>query len=649
MLIDHEKIQAAKEKLGDRNFDYIMEFLGIEDFDAARQRCCCPLHQEDTPSFIYNPKELNCHCFGCNANVDILDAYMKGRNASFVEAVQKLFEITGTTYSFGEVGVKTKRQYKYPHEEKCENKDKVYEYLAKRKISKETADYLDIRQDQHGNIVFNYYDLNDVLVMVKYRPARIVKKGENKNWCQPGADTSPLLYNMCRINPSQPLVIASGELDCASLIEAGVQNAVSIPLGDGNLAWIEECWDFLEQFKEIIIVPDNDPSGIKYCKNVVPRLGSWRCKVASCPSFYEDPEGKKHNIKDINETLYWMGEEAVVDMIANAADSPIPSLVDFSDIEEKDLSNIDGVNTGLIDLDRELMRLFYGSFNILSGTPGSGKTSWLYQLVCNATDNDIGVWLFSRELPDHMTKNWIDFLFAGPRNVNEYEASNGSKYYRVKPTAIKLINERYRGLLHLYRDECSNAVEDIQTSMIDSARKYGSKLFIIDNLMTVDLHANDSNKWDKQTEFVNWLISFSAKFDVCVVLVCHPKKLQLGQADMDMYDVAGTSNLLNLAHRGFALRRIPKKEKVGIPNKSGNGWATPPYPFDVKLTIMKDRFRGRIGYELGMYYDMKSRRFFTSPQEYDHQYTWDTMQYTDQIEYPAADDTEVYGEMKKEA
>ena len=649
MLIDHGKIQAAKEKLGDRNFDYIMEFLGIEDFDATRQRCCCPLHQEDTPSFIYNPKELNCHCFGCNANVDILDAYMKGRNASFVEAVQKLFEITGTTYSFGEVGVKTKRQYKYPHEEKCENKDKVYEYLAKRKISKETADYLDIRQDQHGNIVFNYYDLNDVLVMVKYRPARIVKKGENKNWCQPGADTSPLLYNMCRINPSQPLVIASGELDCASLIEAGVQNAVSIPLGDGNLAWIEECWDFLEQFKEIIIVPDNDPSGIKYCKNVVPRLGSWRCKVASCPSFYEDPEGKKHNIKDINETLYWMGKEAVVDMIANAADSPIPSLVDFSDIEEKDLSNIDGVNTGLIDLDRELMRLFYGSFNILSGTPGSGKTSWLYQLVCNATDNDIGVWLFSRELPDHMTKNWIDFLFAGPRNVNEYEASNGSKYYRVKPTSIKLMNERYRGLLHLYRDECSNAVEDIQTSMIDSARKYGSKLFIIDNLMTVDLHANDSNKWDKQTEFVNWLISFSAKFDVCVVLVCHPKKLQLGQADMDMYDVAGTSNLLNLAHRGFALRRIPKKEKVGIPNKSGNGWATPPYPFDVKLTIMKDRFRGRIGYELGMYYDMKSRRFFTSPQEYDHQYTWDTMQYTDQIEYPAADDTEVYGEIKKEA
>lgn len=648
MLIDHEKIQAAKEKLSDRNFDYIMEFLGIEDFDAARQRCCCPLHQEDTPSFIYNPKELNCHCFGCNANVDILDAYMKGRNASFVEAVQKLFEITGTTYSFGEVGVKTKRQYKYPHEEKCENKDKVYEYLAKRKISKETADYLDIRQDQHGNIVFNYYDLNDVLVMVKYRPARIVKKGENKNWCQPGADTSPLLYNMCRINPSQPLVIASGELDCASLIEAGVQNAVSIPLGDGNLAWIEECWDFLEQFKEIIIVPDNDPSGIKYCKNVVPRLGSWRCKVASCPSFYEDPEGKKHNIKDINETLYWMGKEAVVDMIANAADSPIPSLVDFSDIEEKDLSNIDGVNTGLIDLDRELMRLFYGSFNILSGTPGSGKTSWLYQLVCNATDNDIGVWLFSRELPDHMTKNWIDFLFAGPRNVNEYEASNGSKYYRVKPTAIKLMNERYRGLLHLYRDECSNAVEDIQTSMIDSARKYGSKLFIIDNLMTVDLHANDSNKWDKQTEFVNWLISFSAKFDVCVVLVCHPKKLQLGQADMDMYDVAGTSNLLNLAHRGFALRRIPKKEKAGIPNKNGNGWATPPYPFDVKLTIMKDRFRGRIGYELGMYYDMKSRRFFTNLQEYDHQYTWDTTQYTDQIEYPVADDTEVYGEIKKE-
>ena len=649
MLIDHKKILAAKEQLGDRNFDCIMEFLGIDDFDAARQRCCCPLHSENTPSFIYNPKELNCHCFGCNANVDILDAYMKGHNATFAEAVQKLFELTGTTYSFGEIGVKTKRQYRYPKPVECANKDKVYAYLAKRCISPATADYLDIRQDSQGNLAFNYYDLNDVLVMVKYRPSRKVQKGENKNWCQKDADTTPILYNMHRINPGQPLVITSGELDCATLIECGVLNAVSIPLGDGNMAWIEECWDFLEQFKEIIIVPDNDSSGQKYCQNVVPRLGSWRCKIASCPPYCVAPDESKHPIKDLNETLFYLGKDAVINVIANAADSPIPSLVDFADVEDKDLSNMDGVTTGLKDLDREVMKLFYGSFNILSGTPGSGKTSWLYQVVCNAIDENVGTWLFSRELPDHMTKNWVNFLLSGPRNVNEYVNSSGNTYYKVKPQAVKEINERYRGLLHLYRDEYSNAVEDIQASMVDSARKYGAKLFVVDNLMTVDLHANESNKWDKQTEFVNWLISFAAKYEVCVLLVCHPKKLQFGQSDLGMYDIAGTSNLTNLAHRTFGLKRTSKKDKEGVPKRSGDGWLVPPYPYDVKLTILKDRFRGRLGYEMGMYYDVKSRRFFTCPEEYDRKYSWDQNEYTEPIEYPVPDESEVYGEIKKEA
>ncbi|MPM14175.1 DNA primase [bioreactor metagenome] len=617
-----------------------MEFLGVEDFDEHRKRSCCPFHSESTPSFIYDAKRYACHCFGaCGTDTDIVDAYMRGQNKSFVEAVQKLFELTDTVYSFGEHGVKTRREYRYPKPVECESKEVIYKYLGLRCISNETADYLDLRQDEHGNIAFNYYDLNDVLVMVKYRPShRIEKKsGEAKNWCQKDADTTPILFNINRINPERPLVIASGELDCAALIESGVQNSVSIPLGDGNLAWIEECWSFLEQFKEIIIVPDNDESGAKYCKTVLPRLGSWRCKVAHCPEKFELPSGNTVRIKDVNETLVRCGKDAVVNMIANATDSPIPSVIDFSDVEEKDLSSMDGIETGIIGLDKEIMRLFYGSLQILSGIPGSGKTSWLYQVICNALDQGVGAWLFSRELPEYMTVNWMNYLFAGPRNVNQYVSSNGATYYKVKPEAKKLISEYYRGSCHIYRDGYSNAVEEIQSSMEDSARKFGTKLFVIDNLMTVDLHADDSNKFDKQTEFVNWLIQFSSKFDVCTILVAHPRKLQYGQDNMDMYDVAGTSNLVNLAHRGFGLKRVTPKEREGVRNRKGDGWEKPPCKYNVRLTVLKDRFRGRANLELGMYYDVPSRRFFSSPEEYDHQYKWDTNTYTDTLEYPVED------------
>ena len=561
-----------------------------------------------------------------------------------MQAVQKLFELAGVAYGFGELGVRTKRSYNYPKPEQNEVKDAVYAYLAKRKISKETVDYLDIRQDSKGNIAFNYYDLNDTLTMVKYRPTRKIAHGENKNWCQQGADTTPILFNMNRINVDQPLLITSGELDCAAAVEAGFINAVSIPLGDGNTHWIPECQDWLEQFKEIIIAHDNDESGLKFVKEVVPRLGSWRCKIVNIPEYYEDEEGKKHSVKDINEMLYFFGKDKVLEAIVNAQDSPVPSLVDFADVEDVDLTDIDGIRFGIDALDKELMRLFYGSFTIISGTPGSGKTSFLYQLICQALDQEKNCWVYSKELPAWMSRNWLMYLLAGRRHLVEYVSPEGATYYRVKPEAKKKISDFYRGKLMLYKDDWSNDVKSIQDSMIDSVRKYGSKLFLLDNMTTIDLGANDDNKWQKQTELVNWLIQFSMKYNVCTILVCHPRKMQDLTENVGLYELSGTANLINLAHRAISLRRIGKKEKAGIPNAKGDGWVKPPCPYDVVVSVQKDRLRGRANLECGLYYDVPSRRFFTKPEEFEHNYAWDTTEYIDHVPYPVVDtEEEIFG------
>lgn len=533
-----------------------MDGFGVKDFDSVHKRCCCPIHAENTPSFIFSPKTNSCHCFGaCGRNYDVIDAFMH-QGLTYMQAVQKLFELAGVAYGFGELGVRTKRSYNYPKPEQNEVKDAVYAYLAKRKISKETVDYLDIRQDSKGNIAFNYYDLNDTLTMVKYRPTRKIAHGENKNWCQQGADTTPILFNMNRINVDQPLLITSGELDCAAAVEAGFINAVSIPLGDGNTHWIPECQDWLEQFKEIIIAHDNDESGLKFVKEVVPRLGSWRCKIVNIPEYYEDEEGKKHSVKDINEMLYFFGKDKVLEAIVNAQDSPVPSLVDFADVEDVDLTDIDGIRFGIDALDKELMRLFYGSFTIISGTPGSGKTSFLYQLICQALDQEKNCWVYSKELPAWMSRNWLMYLLAGRRHLVEYVSPEGATYYRVKPEAKKKISDFYRGKLMLYKDDWSNDVKSIQDSMIDSVRKYGSKLFLLDNMTTIDLGANDDNKWQKQTELVNWLIQFSMKYNVCTILVCHPRKMQDLTENVGLYELSGTANLINLAHRAISQSNI---------------------------------------------------------------------------------------------
>ena len=101
------------------------------------------------------------------------------------------------SYDFTERGVLTQgKSYRYPKPSYAPNKDIVYDYWAKRKISKETIDYLDIQQDTRGNTLFQYYDLNDVLVSVKVRLSRAFdpKRDHSKIWHLPDADKTEVLY-----------------------------------------------------------------------------------------------------------------------------------------------------------------------------------------------------------------------------------------------------------------------------------------------------------------------------------------------------------------------------------------------------------------------------------------------------------------------
>ncbi len=646
MIVSKDKVAEAKAKLGDRNAEIIAEELNLINYDTKNRKACCPYHNENTPSFIYNSKNYNFHCFGCHKNVDIIDVFME-KGSTYIEAVEKLFDLAGISYSFGEKNIKTKYSYKYPTPVECENKDKVYEYFMLRKISPATVDYCDVRQDEQGNVVFNYYDSNDVLTMVKYRPSRKITKGENKTWCQKGADTTPLLFNMNRINTSKPLLITEGEPDAMAAIESGYTNTVSVPLGAGNFHWIEECWDWLEQFDSIIICSDNDEAGIKMQKEVVYRLGSWRCKIVNIPLFYEQADKQKVRVKDLNEVLYYLGKENVIEIIVNAADTPVDSVFDYSDIKNIDLDNIDGINTGFKDLDRKLMKLFYGSFNIVTGINGSGKSSFLSQLVCQSLEQNKNVWMYSGELPNFQSKNWINYILAGQRNLVEKNV-NDTPFWKVTEQAQIQMNKYYQGKLYIYKDGYSHKVSDLIQSMVDSIRKYGAKLIIIDNLTSVNLECNENNKYSKQEEFIVQCIDVAKKYNVAVVLVCHPHKIETMRRLTKM-DVQGISAIIDLAHRIISLYRVSKDDKKGVPKKNGKGWVKEPIKYDVLVDILKDRMLGYEGNSVGLFYDRPSRRFFTTEVDLDYKYSWDNKQYSTQLPFPpkqlySKQDEEVFGE-----
>lgn len=640
MLVEAELIEQAKERLGDSNFEFIMKFLGVEDYDEVHMKCCCPVHDEKTPSMVYDRKRFRCHCFGCGATFDFVDAYTKGTGGTFLEAAEVLFKEAEVQYVFGERGIKTKREYRYPKEESKDNDmTPVYTYLESRGISRTAAEYADIRADRFGNIVFNYYDFNDVLTNVKYRPSHKVEKGsgENKMWAQKDADTTPLLFCANKANYSQPLLITEGEMDTLAAFTAGYQNAVSVPFGCQNFTWVDENWAFLEKFNMIIICSDNDEPGLKMRHELIARLGTWRTKYVDIPAEMVNAKtGNTVRVKDLNEVLYYGGAEEAMNLILNAREAPLESVTDISDIGDVELEDLEGLTTGITELDKVLMKLFFGTLTVISGQPGAGKSSFLTQLMIQALEEDYPVWMFSRENPAWMQRLWVNHILAGRRGLVRRLKNDGTEYYHVRPEVKEAISNRYRGLWYLHNDEASNKLEDIMQTMTDMVRRRGVKVLILDNLMTIDLECNEANLLQKQTECITRLVKFAITYDVAVILVAHPRKLAPG-TQFGLQDVAGNSTIGNLCHRMLALRRVTEAEKQGRVNRWTGEYDESPNKFDVEITVVKDRLSGRVGKTVGMYYDAPSRRFFSNPEEYVRQYSYDRNTYTDQLEYPIKD------------
>ena len=360
-------------------------------------------------------------------------------------------------------------------------------------------------------------------------------------------------------------------------------------------------------------------------KECIYRLGTWRTKYISTPEFFEKENGKRVLLKDINDCLQVGGKEFVMNLISEAKDVPVKSVVDYSEIEELDISQMDGVKTGIKPLDDELLKIFYGTLTVLSGRPGSGKTSIIDQTIARTIDDGSPVFLFSKEMPERMSANWFNTIIAGRRNMVERTSRDNRKYYIVPQAIQKKMQAHYNKKLFIYRDDEPNDVDSVLKSAEECVRKFGCKLIVLDNLMMIDLNCSESDKNTAQTNLINALIKFAAKFNVAVVLIAHPRKTQDTNSDIEMYDISGTSNIINLAMRSIGLRRVSKKEK----NDPKSKW----HNYDVVLTVIKDRLLGKADFQMGLWYDLTSRRFYTDYDEYDAKFAWDDNVYTDRLPY----------------
>lgn len=110
--------------------------------------CCCPFHEEKTPSCKINDDLGSFYCFGCGAKGDIFNIYTDLYNYNFVDAVKELSQQAGVNINFDTME-KSKQENKITEilkltcmwfQENLNNSEEgiCNKYLEKRKLSKET-------------------------------------------------------------------------------------------------------------------------------------------------------------------------------------------------------------------------------------------------------------------------------------------------------------------------------------------------------------------------------------------------------------------------------------------------------------------------------------------------------------------------------
>jgi twinkle protein len=609
-VIDKNLIEDAKKALGAKAADIIATGLNIGKWNSSKLKGLCPFHNEKTPSFVWNEKSNSFKCFGCGQTYDIIDYYTQAEGFNFIEALEALFYEAGINYDFeSEKARNRKREYRFPKEESNEDLSAIEKYLKVRCISKKTIDYAGVKQDSKGNIAFEYKDQYGQLLLVKYRPSRKIKKSENKTWCQKDADTTPILYGMELINPSKPLLICEGEIDRLAAIEAGFKNTASVPFGANNYHWIEYNWDWLEQFEKIIIWSDNDEAGEKMRKEVVPRLGEYRCYYVKSP------------YKDINIHLYKKGPVSVLKAIENAKEVPISHVIDMADVEDFDIHKAEKISSGLNGLDRWIHGYVLGTVDVITGINGSGKSTFVDQVcVCEPLEQGYKTFIFSGELTKPQLRSWIEYPMAGPDVIQVIDnGPNAPKSHRISKQIKNIMREWYKGKIFIYDNDLDYRATSILKKMEELARKHGVKNFVLDNLMMIDLECNEYEKYTKQKYFMIELIRFARKYNSVVHLVAHPRKTERIQR-LTKLDVAGSGDITNLAHYVTAIHRVTPKEKEDI-YKNGK-LVQEGCLYDCIIDLFKNRPIGYQDKSVGVYFDIKSKRFYGDSDTPNKQYSW---------------------------
>lgn len=429
----------------------------------------------------------------------------------------------------------TKKTYKRPDAPKVVKElAPIYKYFAKRKISQKTVDLYGVSFNDKKEIVFPYYKYGE-LVNVKYR----TNLGNGKKKFRQEKDTEKTLYGMDLVKDTDTLIWVEGEMDVLALAEQGIFS-VSIPQGasENKLECIENCFDFIQQFKTHIIAVDNDVPGDKLKESLLSRIGKEKCKVVNWKQY-----------KDADEAL--IGGENLKTFIDSAEDIAPDGILTFYDCFDEIYKynfekDSDYFETGWTKFDN-LVKIRTGYMMIVSGYPSRGKSTFVDNLLMN---------LSKRYGLKHLIASF-ESVIAGHYNSLLEMYSEVAIYRYMREHDNNIFGEPFEFIAdHFYRFDIDRlwTVDEIIERTELAVRKYGVKTLVIDPYNRLN-NKIVNNREDLYIGSILSKLSMLAKrLNILVIFIAHPKKPD-GEKMPNMYSISGSGDWYNMADYGIIVHR----------------------------------------------------------------------------------------------
>ena len=446
--------------------------------------------------------------------------------------------------------------------------DRHLEWIERRGISAELAVQLGLFTKTEGgrNWLAVPYREDGKAVNHKYRMT-----SEKDHRMDPGAPL--ILWNLDCLNEKpadMPLVITEGEWDALAVMTAGWAWVVSVPNGSSARKDMDQPSQYLFHSKEkldkvgrFILATDGDDAGRALAADLARQLGPERC------SFIEYPEG----CKDLNEVLLAHGTKGVMSRLSNAKEFPVKGLYRLEDFPAP--PPVASIGVGIPTLD-DLFQLTPGTFSVITGWAGHGKTSLLMVMLANLLRQGVCMAIGSFEtMPRPILQRRMRAAL--------YECGEYSDRALNPGPADAMLSRQFGVIAHSPTDdETELSIEYIIELAKIAVLRDGIRLLVLDPWNEIE-HKRDPG--ETETEYasraIRMLKRFAKNYECAVWLVAHPRKPSSdgNPKPPSLYDLAGSAHFANKADYGLVIHRddlggsiinvTVSKVRMGLPGHVG--------------------------------------------------------------------------------